>query len=184
MPHLIRFASLAARPWKNGGGITRQIACFPPEAGLDDFDWRLSTASVAQDGAFSHFPGVDRWLAILEGAGLDLDFVDGTQRLLPGGHIGFPGETDVHGRLVDGPVTDFNIMVRRGRRRMVVEKTAVSGATRIALPWDTAALFVLEGEISVAKSSARRFDTLLYEGPAGLTAEGSAALLVIGLPAA
>lgn len=184
MPRLIAFASLVLRPWKNGGGITRQIACFPPDAGLDDFDWRLSTASVAQDGGFSHFPGVDRRLHILEGAGLELDFTDRTERLLPGGHIDFPGEAEVMGRLVDGPVTDFNIMVRRGRRRMAVEELAVNGATRIALPWDTAALFVLDGEISVAGSTARGFDTLLCEGPAALTAEGSAALLLIGLPAA
>ena len=180
MPRLIAFASLVLRPWKNGGGITRQIACFPPDAGLDDFDWRLSTASVAQDGGFSHFPGVDRRLHILEGAGLDLDFVNGTQRLLPGGHIGFPGEADVHGRLIDGPVTDFNIMVRRGRVRMRAEQMTIDGATTIAHGWGTAALFVVRGKIAVSGDVAGRFDTVLAEGAGSLRVSGAADVLLIG----
>lgn len=184
MPRLIAFASLVPRPWKNGGGITRQIACFPPDSGLEDFDWRLSTASVAQDGAFSPFPGIDRRLYILEGAGLDLGFAAKTERLPLGRHIDFAGEAEVTGRLVDGPVTDFNIMVRRGRRRMVVEEKTVSGSTGFDLPWTTAALFVLGGAISVAGSEARRFDTFLCGGPMQVTVSGAARLLVVGLPAA
>ena len=69
---LIAFSHLVATPWKNGGGVTRQIAIDPPGSGLDDFGWRLSTAEVAQDGPFSRFDGVDRQLHILAGEGLDL----------------------------------------------------------------------------------------------------------------
>jgi len=181
---LVTYGSLEARPWKNGGGITRQIACFPPGAGLDDFDWRLSTAQVAQDGAFSHFPGVDRWLSILDGAGLELEFAENTQRLLPGGHVAFTGEADVRGRLIAGPVTDFNIMVRRGRRRMEVRQLSVDGTMRIDMPWEAGALFLRDGVLRVGGDTARRFDTLLCEGPATISAEGSASLLVIGLAAA
>ncbi|MBR7784673.1 HutD family protein, partial [Undibacterium luofuense] len=32
-------------PWKNGGGSTTELAVFPEQAGLDQFIWRLSTAS-------------------------------------------------------------------------------------------------------------------------------------------
>ena len=79
---LIAFSQLVATPWKNGGGVTRQIAIDPPGSGLDDCGWRLSTAEVAQDGPFSRFDGVDRQLHILAGEGLDLRFADGTQRII------------------------------------------------------------------------------------------------------
>ena len=36
-----------AQPWKNGGGVTREIAVEPPGAGFDSFGWRVSTAVVA-----------------------------------------------------------------------------------------------------------------------------------------
>ena len=54
-------------PWKNGGGVTREVAAFPDGAGFDDFLWRISMAEVRADGPFSVFPGVDRVLAVLEG---------------------------------------------------------------------------------------------------------------------
>ena len=89
---LIPFDSLTPAPWKNGGGVTRQIACFPTGSSLSDFDWRLSMAEVAQDGPFSCFEGVDRRLCILAGAGLDLRLAGGTQRLRQGEHLDFKGE--------------------------------------------------------------------------------------------
>lgn len=39
---LIRGAELVAVPWKNGGGLTREVAAFPADAGLDTFVWRVS----------------------------------------------------------------------------------------------------------------------------------------------
>lgn len=57
---------------KNGGGITTEIIVHPANASMADFDWRMSMADVAQDGPFSIFPGIDRTLCILEGAGMSL----------------------------------------------------------------------------------------------------------------
>ncbi len=63
-------------PWKNGGGVTVEIAVHPQGASVDDFDWRVSMATVASHGPFSIFPGIDRTLSVLEGDGILLD-VDG-----------------------------------------------------------------------------------------------------------
>ena len=52
--------------------MTTEIAVFPADAGLEDFAWRLSMATVASDGPFSSFAGVDRTLAVLEGEGIVL----------------------------------------------------------------------------------------------------------------
>jgi environmental stress-induced protein Ves len=49
---LLRGVDLVAAPWKNGGGVTREVAAFPAGAGLDAFVWRVSIADVAQAGPF------------------------------------------------------------------------------------------------------------------------------------
>ncbi|MBR7746454.1 HutD/Ves family protein [Undibacterium baiyunense] len=106
-------------PWKNGGGSTTELAIFPEGAGMDHFVWRLSTATVAQDGPFSHFAQIDRSLAILTGAGLvlktDADslaekMISLTQESLP--HR-FAGEDNIFAELIDGTVVDLNLMTRR-----------------------------------------------------------------------
>ena len=47
---VVRWASLVAAPWKNGGGSTTTVAVHPPGASLDDFDWRISLATIDRDG--------------------------------------------------------------------------------------------------------------------------------------
>ncbi|NEE21462.1 HutD family protein, partial [Streptomyces sp. SID7499] len=41
---ILRAADRAPVPWKNGGGIVREIATGPEDAGTDAFDWRVSLA--------------------------------------------------------------------------------------------------------------------------------------------
>lgn len=111
---LVRRADLPAAPWKNGGGVTYEVAVHPPGASLDGFDWRISMAEVASDGPFSAFPGIDRTLTLLEGAGLALDFAGATVALPPGAPpLSFPGEASVTGRPTNGAILDLNVMTRR-----------------------------------------------------------------------
>jgi environmental stress-induced protein Ves len=123
MVHRFRVDALPAVPWKNGGGTTRQAACWPPGAGLDDFEWRVSMAEIASSGPFSPFPGVDRHILLLSGDGMRLRAVDGgfdhrLDRLcVP---FSFPGEAAVHSDMLGGVSRDFNVMVRRGRCRASV----------------------------------------------------------------
>jgi len=65
-----------AAAWKNGGGVTREVAAYPPGAGLADFAWRVSFAKVAEGGPFSVFEGVDRIITLVAGRGMEL-VVDG-----------------------------------------------------------------------------------------------------------
>ena len=111
---ILRAADRIATPWKNGGGVTREVAAWPPGAGLDAFDWRVSLADIAADGAFSAFPGVDRVLTVIAGDGLALEIEGRTVRLEPGAPFAFPGEAAVAARLAAGPIRDLNVMVRRG----------------------------------------------------------------------
>jgi environmental stress-induced protein Ves len=111
-----RYADATAMPWRNGGGVTRELLRRP--AGTSpgaDFDWRLSIADVAADGPFSSFAGYDRILVLLSGAGMDL-LADGEVVALraPFGRLRFVGEASVHAVLIDGPTTDLNLIWRRG----------------------------------------------------------------------
>ncbi|HEY8026928.1 MAG TPA: HutD family protein [Burkholderiaceae bacterium] len=123
------FNDLHAVPWKNGGGVTRELACFPPGAGFDDFTWRISIADVNATGPFSSFPGIDRIITLLDGDGMRLEFSDCklhglTEKLLP---FSFPGEAQVHAELVGAPSRDFNLMLRRGRATGRVDVLRASG---------------------------------------------------------
>jgi len=110
---LLRAADRIATPWKNGGGVTREVAAWPPGAGLDAFDWRVSLAEVAADGPFSTFPGVDRVLTVIAGDGLVLEIDGRALRLERDARLAFPGEAAVGARLTAGPVGGLNVMVRR-----------------------------------------------------------------------
>ena len=116
----MQFLDLATTPtvaWKNGGGSTRELACWPPGADMDGFEWRVSVATIARPGPFSAFPGVDRQIMLLEGDGVQLQAAAGqwqhalTQRWAP---FAFSGEEPVDCRMLGGVSTDFNLMLRRG----------------------------------------------------------------------
>lgn len=130
--HRFDCADLPTMLWKNGGGITREIVCQPPGAGMEDFDWRVSIATVASDGPFSAFPGVDRVITLLRGTGVYLASDDGTldHRLdSPLQPFVFPGEARVVGRLLAGPSEDFNVMTRRATCRAEVRVLRQAGET-------------------------------------------------------
>ena len=113
--HLFDRRTLEAMPWKNGGGVTREIVCQPPGAGLDAFDWRVSIAHIASDGPFSRFEGVDRVITLLEGAGVQLSSDDGmvAHRLATAWQpFAFAGEAAIDSRLIDGPWDDFSVMTQ------------------------------------------------------------------------
>jgi environmental stress-induced protein Ves len=106
--------------WKNGGGVTWQVASEPPGAGFE-FDWRISLAQVAADGPFSSFPGVDRILTVLEGA-MRLSLTGRAPIVLDqtSAPFGFAGDDDCAAEVI-APVVDLNLMVRRDSFRAEVE---------------------------------------------------------------
>jgi len=111
---IISLADVSPRPWKNGGGVTRELAAWPTAA---DWRWRMSVAEVASDGPFSSFEGVQRWFAVLSGTGVRLDVGQPpnacahhlTPTALP---QHFDGGLPVHCTLLDGATQDFNLMLR------------------------------------------------------------------------
>jgi environmental stress-induced protein Ves len=145
----LRLEDYRVMPWKNGGGVTTEIAIHPEGTGLSGagFDWRVSIAEVAVDGPFSRFPGFDRHIMTISGRGMmlaakDHGAIDLSRRFVP---REFSGDWDVDGKLIDGPVRDFNLMVARERVKGSLGVETVSGRTRYAAS-GTLLLHVLEGD--------------------------------------
>jgi environmental stress-induced protein Ves len=144
MLRIIRSTDYPARPWKNGGGTTRDIVVSPPGASLDDFDWRLSLAHVDRDGPFSRFDAVDRTLVLLSGA-MTLHERDRRIELVRNEPLAFEGERAIEAKVGSGATLDFNVMSRRGRTRHSVRRESFSEATNIeASLGSTIILFALE----------------------------------------
>ncbi len=122
-------------PWKNGRGVTAELALWPSGASFErgDFDARISLSSVDEAGPFSPFPGFDRLLVVTRGAGLrlahggSLPLAD-VERFRP--HA-FQGEWPTRAELPYGPVDDFNVIVRRGRMRVDVQALPLSVAAAL-----------------------------------------------------
>lgn len=112
-------------PWKNGRGVTEELALWPAHATFErgDFEWRISKARVEEAGPFSAFPGFDRILVVTHGEGLVLAHPDGRARvklrkLEP---YTFSGDDMTSAELVRGGVADFNVLTRRDVARANVE---------------------------------------------------------------
>ncbi|SDY78193.1 hypothetical protein SAMN04515617_12211 [Collimonas sp. OK242] len=170
---LIKFEDLHATPWKNGGGVTRELYGYPAAASFDAFLWRVSIADVAQSGAFSRFPGVDRVITLLDGEGMQLLADDGKQTALttPLQPHRFRGEEPIRARLEGGPCQDFNLMLRRGAASGEVE--VLRGDRDLPPGWEL--LFCVQGRWDVrsqgrGQATLAPRQTLVREDEAGALA--------------
>ena len=78
-------------------------------------------ADIAADGPFSPFPGVTRWFAVLEGAGVRLDFPDRALDVRRGdAPLRFDGADAPRCALLAGATRDLNVMVRHARAESLV----------------------------------------------------------------
>lgn len=108
---LIAASSLRVSPWKNGGGSTRELVCWPPGSSLaaGDFTWRASSATVSAAGPFSAFPNRQRLLMILSGPGIKLQLAgESDPRLLTASDAAptlFDGSLAAHADLLHAGVS-------------------------------------------------------------------------------
>ncbi|WP_322016150.1 HutD family protein [Paraburkholderia sp. J12] len=196
---LLRGEDLVASPWKNGGGVTREIAAAPVAGGLagaaagtalDTFAWRVSVADVAQAGPFSRFEGVDRTLVLLEGMGMLLDEAGPAARThaltAPLDVARFAGEAAITAQLVEGPTRDFNLMVRRGVARGTLDVWCTATVRRLSA--QTLLLYCARGPVAIGVDGAEPValasgDTLRVDAVQAVDIEtqGEGALLAVAL---
>lgn len=115
-PRIVRLQDVQPRPWRNGGGQTRELLAWP-----DGDPWRLrvSVAEIGSDGPFSSFSGITRWFAVVAGQGVVLRFGSEERRLSMGSEpLRFDGAWSPGCQLIDGPTLDLNLMISDGRGTM------------------------------------------------------------------
>ena len=150
---IIRYAELKAHPWRNGGGVTRELASHPTAASPQDpgsvgWDWRVSIADVSRAGDFSAFPGMDRVITVVEGELLLLS-VDGAEHPLEKYRpFRFSGDAAASGALPTGDIRDLNVITRQG---------------------------VFKGYTSIIELSKKRAHPV-FEGQLGILLQGQAAV--------
>jgi environmental stress-induced protein Ves len=112
-------AAYRRTPWKNGGGMTIDIAdAYAPGAepgGWSGMLWRLGRTRIVEPGPFSDLSGYDRILTVIGGRGLVLEIAGGEALDVrePFRPIRFTGENRITSRLEAGPVAVFNLMSDR-----------------------------------------------------------------------
>jgi environmental stress-induced protein Ves len=158
---ILRASDRRAVPWKNGGGLTREVAAHPPQSDLGNFDWRVSLAEVRRGGPFSSFPGIDRHMAVISGR-LELS-ISGRGALSLSSDtapLSFPGEVAVYAGPHAEPATDLNVMTRRGRFMARLTRCSVAASTQVGLEADTTLLLALAPLTLCAASVAANLSAL------------------------
>ena len=181
---VLRAHDYVTRPWKNGGGTTREIITFPEGSNYDTFEWLVSAAHVGRDGPFSNFPGVDRSMVILSGVSMTLHGLsDAPVVLTPTTPpYAFPGDVSVAATLADGPIEDLNLMSRRAQFAHSMRRAALDQPVAVLARGVT--LVLAERGVVRAKSSAESVvfdagDTLVCESDFVLTGDtGSQAVVM------
>ncbi|OIJ26780.1 HutD/Ves family protein [Nocardioides luteus] len=169
------------RRWRNGGGMTAEVAAWPPgtDAG-SDLAWRISFAEVAESGEFSTFPGVDRVITLIDGPPMTLELPGETTVLRPFVPYSFDGDVPVRCS-VTAPTRDLNVMTRRGQASATVEMLDV-GSSEEPLRQGSPLLVVgLTGAVCAraGDDSARLGpgDVLITDRP--VTVEGAGAVAIV-----
>lgn len=147
---LLRYQDLPITPWKNGGGVTREIVSARDDGEAGDFLWRVSIATISTSGPFSRFDNIDRTIAVLSGNGIRLNHPGGTTELTTSTPpYPFAGETSIYADVVKGETTDLNAMSLRHRFHQKMQMHLVSSEMTIRTTDDKSVL-VFGGPMTVS----------------------------------
>ncbi len=146
MIRVLKPSAFVTSPWKNGGGITHEIARSGDKSGLI---WRLSIAEVASDGPFSRFEGLSRILTVIEGEGLILHSPEQpiAARLLE--PVAFSGDLPIDSRMIKGPIRDFNVIYDASRVAAAVLILRAGAGAHSSKPGTETAVLAHTGETLV-----------------------------------
>ena len=178
--------SFRSKPWKNGGGITVDIADATAPgadpAGWEGMVWRLGRTAIVQPGPFSDLTGYERLQAVIVGSGLVLAGPEGEIDLRQAFHpVRYDGGLPLVSRLENGPVEVVNLIVDRALcsadlvAPIAGEPMVLSGGIHILYSPDEAVTARCDdAEVTVPAGHALRIDA---EADVSLTVAAGQALL-------
>lgn len=149
-------------PWANGLGITADVFLAPADSA--DWAWRVSIADVTDDVPFSMMPGIDRHIMVAQGVGMGL-VIDGAAEVRmdrTSAPLAFRGEAITTCRLLDGPIADLNLMVRRTAGRGSLRAVRLRGGDTFVAAAGDVAVVVLDGDLDLARPAAAEFGDRLH----------------------
>jgi hypothetical protein len=127
-------------PWKNGGGITIDIA--------EQDAWRFGRTPITTPGPFSDYSGFDRAQVLVAGRGLVLETPDGEIDVrTPFKPVAFAGETPIVSRLEAGAVEVVNLIGDRTRVR--IDLQVLRAGASIGRSAGTHLVYAVDGPASV-----------------------------------
>ncbi|PTM40746.1 HutD family protein [Bosea sp. 124] len=153
-------ASFRSKPWKNGGGVTLDIADAArpgaDPAGWEGMIWRLGRTAIVQPGPFSDLTGYERLQAVIVGSGLVLDGADGEIDLrLPLRPARYDGGLPLVSRLESGPVEVLNLIADRAL--CAIDLVVAAPGEGIALTAGAIHILYAPGEAVSGRCGGERF---------------------------
>jgi len=151
MHNSFQIDTLPRTPWKNGKGLTRELAMGPQGADIAVFDWRVTLADI-EPGAFSfsHFAGIDR-TTVVTGAGMCVrrraQPLSPMHSIDPYSPLSISGDEPIDAEHDGVPIHAFNLMSRRGKVRGSLSVHRQVG--RVALVADITILLCVRGDAMV-----------------------------------
>ena len=149
-------------PWKNGKGETIELSIS--DGGTPEkFDWRISIASVVEDGPLSDFSGYERTIILVKGNGISL-LHDG-ERVAKLSNLldvaTFDGGLTTSGILHSGPINDLNIISDKKKYQVAVH-TYVERQEASLRPANLNFIYCLASEAKVLGPDGREIRSLSH----------------------
>lgn len=139
---VLRFDEYPVVPWRNGRGVTREIAASVVAAGTQEAPaWRISMATIEEDVPFSQFPGRARTLGVVDGEGIELTVDERMRPLRLGDLFGpFSGDLPASARPIDGPALDLGLILDPSRVQGQMTAIGAGEHDLVGLAWFVVAL--------------------------------------------
>jgi environmental stress-induced protein Ves len=186
---LLRASEHKAMPWKNGLGVTHEVALEPSTVDGAQFLWRVSLATIKGSGPFSVFPGIDRSIVALKGntVRLVIDGHEGAELEALGTPFPFPGEATIDAINEGGETTDLNIMTLRNHATHVMERVNLADVNTVRGKHDFSIIVFAEPSQFTVEDRALQADALDalvdigFDDTVHFSADNTAVAYIIGI---
>ncbi|MFE3000835.1 HutD family protein [Nocardia sp. NPDC059246] len=174
---VVRVSDRRRVPWKNGAGVTEEIASGPGStAGLPL--WRISVADLGSTpSVFSAFEGIDRIFTVVGDHGVTLDWESRSETVTPWRPRKFDG-AQAPRCTPEGATRALNVMASTPEVGATVEPVDLGACPVTSQPDEVTALFVRCGTAVAASHRAAAGDCIVVRHDE-VTLRGSARGLVI-----
>ncbi len=186
MLRLIRQSEMVEGPWRNGMGVSWEIASRR-EPNAKEFSWRFAKARIDRDVPFSIYPGMERVFMQISGNGLDLEFEGGHRIEVRQSNVpyAFPCDIPLNCKLLDGPCFDLNFFTAREAYEAQASVLNLSGMETLDLAGIEAVFYALEGKAVLSGQGGavtlNKGDAAIASHEQAINLAGHAASLFVGI---